>query len=79
MSNTTYNGWTNRETWLVNIWFNPESRDDVESARAYMDELYEQVPEGIMRDMLDLSAINWDELADKFDDEATDETEESTD
>jgi hypothetical protein len=75
MSNTTYNGWTNRETWLVNIWFNPESRDDVDSARAHMDELYEHVPEGIMRDMLDLSVINWDELADQFDDE----TEESTD
>lgn len=72
----TYNGWTNRETWLVNIWFNPESRDDVESAREHLDELYDQVPEGILRDMLDLSAINWDELLEHFDDE--DETDDES-
>jgi hypothetical protein len=32
MTRDTYNGWTNRETWLVNVWFNPESREDVASA-----------------------------------------------
>lgn len=21
MTNSTYNGWTNRETWLVNLWY----------------------------------------------------------
>ena len=24
-----YNGWTNRETWLVNLWLNPETEDEV--------------------------------------------------
>ncbi len=33
MAKNTYNGWANRETWLVNIWFEPESREDVEFAR----------------------------------------------
>ncbi len=26
----SYNGWTNRETWLVNLWFNPESIEDLD-------------------------------------------------
>ncbi len=34
----TYNGWTNRATWLVNVWFNPESKADVQSAREQLEE-----------------------------------------
>lgn len=74
MSDNTYNGWTNRATWLVNVWFNPESRADVEMARECIDELFEQVPEGILRDMIDLSEINWDELLEHF--EESEEKEE---
>lgn len=76
MTDNTYNGWTNRETWLVNVWLSPESRADVESAREYIDEMYEQVPEGIMRDMIDLGAINWYELLEHFEYETEDETTE---
>jgi hypothetical protein len=28
-----YNGWTNRATWLINVWFEPESREQVQMAR----------------------------------------------
>ena len=47
MSNNTYNGWTNKETWLVNIWYGDdlpeyfaedEDREDVTG-----DELEEHV------------------------------------
>jgi len=69
-----YNGWSNRETWLVNLWFNPESKDDVQSARATMEEDYESLS-GIFRDMIDLSAIDWDELESHFDDSDDDEQE----
>ena len=65
----SYNGWTNRETWLVNIWFNPESREDVQYAREVLEEQYDNLPDGVLKDMVDLSAVNWDELEDHFDEE----------
>ena len=69
MANDGYNGWTNRATWLVNVWGNPESRDDVECLRAELEAQYDEMPNGILKDMLDLSDINWDELLEHFDDE----------
>ena len=65
MSDRTYNGWTNRATWLVNVWFNPESREDVESARYAIEEATESIPD-FMRDFLCTDEINWAELAEHF-------------
>lgn len=72
----SYNGWTNRETWLVNVWFNPESREDVEMARDIIDEQYNNIPDGVIKDMIDIDAIKWDELLDHFEEEEEDETDE---
>lgn len=58
MTDTTYNGWTNRATWLVNVWGNPESRDDVQSLRTMLEEQYDAMENGILKDMLDMSDIN---------------------
>ena len=69
MSDNTYNGWTNRATWLVNVWFNPESRDDVESALYAIEEAEEAIP-AFMRDFLCTDEINWDELMEHFEEEA---------
>jgi len=33
-----YNGWTNRATWLINVWFEPESREQVSLARETFEE-----------------------------------------
>ncbi|MEO1841614.1 MAG: hypothetical protein ABGY21_08995 [Pseudomonadota bacterium] len=59
-----YNGWTNRETWLVNVWFNPECEADVELAKEFLeneeDKLREACP--CLVDMCYLSEVNWDEL-----------------
>lgn len=71
MSN--YNGWTNRATWLVNLWFGENlgmmqedgeevSADYIESMiTEYVDEI---VPtSSFIADLIDLNEINWDELA----------------
>lgn len=70
----TYNGWTNRATWLVNVWFNPESRADVQSARDALQEAEDSVPD-FLRDFLCTDEINWDELEEQFE-ETEEETEE---
>lgn len=82
---TTYNGWTNRETWLVNIWFGDyfaelaEEGDTIDAGfirdhvESYVDEL---VPaSSFVADLLDMSAIDWDELAEHYapDEEAKDD------
>lgn len=69
----SYNGWSNRETWLVNVWCNPESREDVESIRYMLEEQYDAMPDGPLKDMVDIMAINWDELLEHFEEETEEE------
>ena len=76
MNDRTYNGWTNRATWLVNVWGNPESKEDVQNLRSMLEEQYDAMENGIIKDMLDLSDINWDELESHFEDEETEAEEE---
>jgi hypothetical protein len=68
MSDNTYNGWTNRATWLVNVWFNPESREDVDCARKALEEAWEAIPD-FMRDFCTIDEINWEELMEHFEEE----------
>ncbi len=72
----SYNGWTNRETWLVNIWFGDnfamDADDGAEITADYIRETVENYVDeiigrgdgsGFVRDMLDLGSIDYDELA----------------
>lgn len=68
----SYNGWTNRATWLINVWFNPESREDVQMAREYFEASLDELPD-FLRDFVDQD-INWEELEEHF---AEDESEEN--
>ena len=65
----SYNGWSNRETWLVNVWFNPESKGDVRFAKEVLEEQYDAMENGVLKDMLSIDSIDWDELQSHFDDE----------
>jgi hypothetical protein len=38
-----------------------------------LEEQYNELPSGILKDMLDMSAINWQELEEHFDDESESE------
>jgi hypothetical protein len=67
-----YNGWSNRATWLVCAWFEPESRDDVERARGLIEEAQDNIP-AFMRDFLCTDEINWVELLEHFEEEEEEE------
>lgn len=72
----SYNGWSNRETWLISVWFNPESKVDVLMARETLEEQYDAIPDGPLKDMIDLSAVYWDELESAFSDDEEEDEEE---
>jgi hypothetical protein len=71
------NGWKNRETWLVNVWFGDnfamDADDGVKITADYIRETVEnyiddmlgrgQMASGFIHDMMDLRAIDYDELA----------------
>lgn len=67
----SYNGWSNRATWLVNVWLIPESRSDVEAIREIFENAVDNLPIW-MRDFVDTD-VNWDELREHFDEETEDE------
>jgi hypothetical protein len=66
--NNTYNGWTNRETWLINLWYSPETLEDLDYIREELDSAVERLMEGgvvannVLIDMLGINEINWREL-----------------
>jgi hypothetical protein len=67
-----YNGWSNQETWLVNIWLldgvtEPMTAKDLElMVKEAFKEVLESTTDkmaGFLRDMVNLRRIKWDELA----------------
>jgi hypothetical protein len=77
MSNEKYNGWTNRETWLVNLHWGEvidevfEEIDLVTLADCIEDFVWERLDEeltsnSIFRDFIDLAVVDWRELADHY-------------
>lgn len=69
-----YNGWRNRETWLVNLWFGDFflDMDKDEITEEFIEEFIEEhVFEKIDRssflaDMIDLTAIDYQELVEHY-------------
>ena len=70
---TDYNGWTNRNTWLINLWFGEIIREELEEDAALSPEKLENMVMDViqaevelsslmLRDFLDFEGINWHEL-----------------
>jgi hypothetical protein len=53
----------------VNLWFNPETQSDLDYAREELEHAYDNIANGCLRDMVDLGAIDWEELADHLEEE----------
>ena len=69
---TTYNGWTNRETWVINVhfgeYFQEIANDGQQLLADYMEAtLWEMLEEAqippVFLDLIDLGVVNWQELA----------------
>lgn len=70
------NGWKNRETWLVNLWFGDMFTNDAEDGVAitadyiehivteYVNEYISNAP--FIADMIDMGAIDYAELASHY-------------
>jgi len=63
----TYNGWRNRETWLVNVWFGDDwaCPGDVDYTESFIEEAISDLPVWI-QDFIDTGCIDWDELRSHF-------------
>ena len=71
MTKTDYNGWTNRETWVINLWLGDYFQDVANEGQQLMADYIEEtvwdmleeanVPD-MFKDMIDLSAVDWREL-----------------
>lgn len=64
---TDYNGWTNRETWLINLHFEPRNEGDLDYIKEVLEEQVEAIQESIVygrffSDFINLNNINWYEL-----------------
>tara|TARA_R100000353_G_scaffold26263_1_gene22323 strand:+ start:266 stop:478 length:213 start_codon:yes stop_codon:yes gene_type:complete len=63
------NGWRNRETWLINLWFEYVDQEELDSIKQMIDEelddLHGKLP-GYMIDLLGvnflMNEIDWDDL-----------------
>ena len=43
MINNTYNGWRNRETWLVNLWYGDQGFADVDYIKELLEDMVDQL------------------------------------
>lgn len=76
MSKQDCNGWTNRATWLVNVWFEPQTKCDVQYAKDTIEETVDSLQPEWLRDFLIVDEINWDELREHCDEDPDDEEDE---
>lgn len=55
MTNNTYNGWANRETWLVNLYFGDSFSEYIEEKKAEGEELDQAEVASIYEDYFQIS------------------------
>ena len=84
MNNEKYNGWTNRATWLVNLWmgdnFQMDAEEGIDVDEDYIREciVHQQIEmveatSGLIQDLIGgaLAEVNYYELAEHYVEEVT--------
>ena len=81
MSDTTYNGWVNYETWQANLWLGDSNGDDMrepgepitawsvrEHAERALSNDADELPGGLVGDIIGawLSTVDWRVLAEHY-------------
>lgn len=70
-----YNGWRNRETWLINVHYNPETVEDVDLAQEDFESCLDALQESDMKVLTDFiydCSIDWQELKDSIEKDESD-------
>ena len=77
----TYNGWKNRETWLVRCWYGDTWTcvEDVDMTEILLEEKYEELGNGILQDMIDWEAIDWKQLRSHVAEQVAEQTQVQND
>lgn len=63
-----YNGWTNRETWLFNVWYGDNINCEADywiQKSCFENDYYDtkaKIGNNIFSDMLNINLINWNDL-----------------
>ena len=65
----TYNGWRNRETWLVNVWYEPMTKSDIDYLEQHLEDEYYEKLNGFWKDMIDFNCIDWESLREAQEDD----------
>jgi hypothetical protein len=71
--NDRYNGWANRETWLINVWLGDiisgdGQQWDAGTLEEWVEEFVDAPTEGLLADLCGLWRVDWHELAEHFND-----------
>ena len=72
-------GWKNRETWLIDLHYCPESIFDLERIKAELIEEYEEFSPYMKQLAEDVYKIDWTELAEAIEQAQKDEEDEDED
>lgn len=57
-----YNGFSSRETRLVNLYFDFETKEELESIKDYIENYVNNIDCLFIKDLINLNHINWVEL-----------------